>query len=170
MPKSFIVAPLAPEDVDFAFPVAQALRPSMTAAEWRAMAGHFLVPPSGDRAPGRRGIFACRMGSGHIRGLFCYALDAGRALHVQCFVAVGLFDALITAAALIDAIDQLARKLGAVTVEVDTGSCVASCTKTDRDATAVFLESGYLRSGDVLVRLVEMEAAAPRYPVPVGHA
>ena len=150
MPKSFIVAPLAPEHIDQAFPVVQslhlALHPTMDAAQWHALATPFAQPGTS------QGILACRMGSGHIRGLFCYARHDARELTIGPFAAAGLFDARATAEGLIVAIDQLARRFGVETVTVDTRACAAAATDPRFDLFALFGEHGYRRDGDTLVR------------------
>ncbi|WP_448188843.1 hypothetical protein [Azospirillum sp. sgz301742] len=145
MPKSFMVAPLPPEHIDQAFPVVQPLRPAMTPAQWRAMAAPFVQPG----AP--RGIIACRMGTGHIRGLFCYALDGAGTLRIGPFSVAGLFDAPATTAGLIEAIDQLAQRFGAERVAVDAGA-ISAATVPRCDVPALFREHGYRLNGDTLGR------------------
>lgn len=149
MPRSFIVAPLPVEHIDRAFPVVQPLRPAMTLAQWHAMAAPFVqagLPPEPDR-----GILACRMGTGHIRGLFCYALHDAGVLMIGPFAVAGLFDTRATAAGLIEAIDQLARRLGAARIVVESNACAAASVRLC-DLPALFLEHGYCENGDTLVR------------------
>lgn len=159
MPKSFIVAPLPPEHIDQAFPVVQPLHPAMTPAQWRAMAAPFAqqgVP---------RGIIACRMGTGHIRGLFCYALDDAGALRIGPFAVAGLFDACATAEGLIEAIDQLAHRFRVESVTVDMATCSAA-TVPRCDLPALFREHGYRQDGAALVR----DAAGARQKMSMAMA
>lgn len=145
MPRRFLVAPLSADHIDQAFPVVQPLRPALTPAQWRAMAAPFL------RADEPSGIIACRMGTGHIRGLFCYALDADAgALRIGPFAVAGLFDAPATAEGLIEAIGQTARHLGAARIVVDRGA-IAAATVPHCDVAALFGRNGYRRDGDALV-------------------
>lgn len=145
MPKSFIVAPLPAERIDQAFPVVQPLHPAMTLAQWHAMAAPFV------QAGASRGILACRMGSGHIRGLFCYALDGAKTLRIGPFAVAGLFDAHATAVGLIEAIDQLAQRFGVESVAVDMDACSAAAVPRC-DLPALFREHGYHQDGNALVR------------------
>lgn len=159
MPKSFIVAALPAEHIDQAFPVVQALRPTMTAAQWHALAAPFVQQGALD------GILACRMGTGHIRGLFCYALDDARTLRIGPFAVAGLFDARATAAGLIEAIDQLAQRFAVTSVVVDRNACLAA-TVPQCDLPALFRERGYRQDGDALVR----NAATAGRAVPMATA
>jgi hypothetical protein len=159
MPKSFIVAPLPPEHIDQAFPVVQPLRPAMTLAQWHAMAAPFAKPGAS------QGIVACRMGTGHIRGLFCYALHGAGELRVGPFAVAGLFDAHATAAGLIEAIDQLAHRFGGASVTVDIAACSAA-TVPRCDLPALFHEHGYRQEGAALVR----DAVEARQKMPMAMA
>lgn len=159
MPKSFIVAPLPPEHIDQAFPVVQPLRPAMTLAQWHAMAAPFAKPGAS------QGIVACRMGSGHIRGLFCYALHGAGELRISPFAVAGLFDARATAEGLIEAIGQLAHRFGVESVAVDTAACSAA-TVPRCDLPALFREHGYRQDGGALVR----EAATMARNAPMAMA
>lgn len=152
MPRRFLVAPLAAAHIDRAFPVVQPLRPAFTPAQWRAMAAPFL---DGDET---RGIIACRMGSGHIRGLFCYALDGAGVLRVGPFAVAGLFDAPATTDGLIAAIGHLAQRLGAQRVVVD-GNAMAATAVPHCDLPELFAHHGYRVDGDALVH---DGAGAPR--------
>lgn len=168
MPKSFIVAPLRSEHLDQALPVVQALRPSMTAAEWRGMASGFVRPELPDD-PSATGIVACRTSGGHIRGLFCYALsvaDQMRRLTVGPFIVAGLFDARATADGLIEAIEQLARSLNAPTIEVDAATCRASCTAPNLNLEDLFLSAGYRMEGRKLSKTLAKGASDGT----IGHA
>ncbi|HYG86076.1 MAG TPA: hypothetical protein VD978_07435 [Azospirillum sp.] len=160
MPKSFIVAPLRPEHVDQALPVVQALRPSMTAAEWRGMAEDFVAPEVSD-ASASSGIVTCRTGGGHIRGLFCYALAAdaeGRRLKIGPFIAAGLFDAHATASGLLEAIEHLAGRLGARAVEVDATNCRVASTAPRPTLEDLFLANGYRLAGRTLLKTASTPA------------
>ena len=155
MPKSFLVAPLPAERVGQALPVVQALDPALTPTRWQAMASPFLTPG----AP--RGIMACRMGTGHVRGLFCYALDGTGVLRIDPFAVAGLFDARATAEGLIEAIGQLAERFGAAGVTVNLEDCAAA-TVPQCDLAALFGAYGYRREGNVLTRgTAGMKTAAP---------
>ena len=153
MPKSFIVAPLPAGDLALAFPVVQPVHPAMTLAEWQAMAAPFAAPDA------RRGIVACRMGRGHVRGLYCHALDDTATLRVSLFAVAGLFDARATAEALVEAIDQTARQGEAARIVVEPGG-LAATTVSRCDLPALFRKHGYRPEGGALVR--DGTAAEPR--------
>ncbi len=158
MPRSFIVAPLPAEHVGRAFPVVQPLRPAMTLAQWHAIAAPFLQATLPSEP--ERGILACRMGTGHIRGLFCYALHETGELRIGPFAVAGLFDTRATAEGLIEAIDQLALRLGAARIVVDANACSAASVRLC-NIPAMFLEHGYRKDGDTLVRnAVDVEPMA----------
>jgi len=145
MPRRFLVAPLPADHIDQAFPVVQPLRPTLTPAQWRAMAAPFL------RGDEPCGIIACRMGTGHIRGLFCHALEKPSGLlRIGPFAVAGLFDAPATADGLIEAIGQVAQRLRAARVVVDRGA-LAVATVPHCDLPALFVRHGYRPDGDALV-------------------
>ncbi|WP_431857692.1 hypothetical protein [Azospirillum sp.] len=144
MPRRFVIAPLSAAHIDQAFPVVQPLRPGFTPAQWRALAAPFTE--TGDT----RGVIACRMGTGHIRGLFCYALDETGVLRVGPFAVAGLFDAPATADGLIEAAGQLAHRLGAGRIVVDRGA-LAVIAVPHCDLVELFAHRGYRLEGDALV-------------------
>ena len=144
MPRRFVIAPLPAAHIDQAFPVVQPLRPGLTPAQWRALAAPFAD------AAEARGIIACRMGSGHIRGLFCCALDEAGVLRVGPFAVAGLFDAPATADGLIEAAGQVAQRLGAGRVVVER-SALAVTAVPHCDLAELFAHRGYRLEGDALV-------------------
>ncbi len=145
MPRRFVIAPLPAAHIDQAFPVVQHLRPAFTPAQWRALAAPFA------EGGATHGIIGCRMGTGHIRGLFCYALDDAGAFRVGPFAVAGLFDAAATADGLIEAAGQLAQSLGAGCVAVERGQ-LAVTTVQHCDLPELFARRGYRVDGDLLVR------------------
>ncbi len=149
MPKSFIVAPLGRDRTDQAFPVMQAVRGEDTLDRWRTRVDGFrALAPEG-------GIMACTTGGGHIRGLFLYRVGGdgtARVLGVPAFVAVGLFDSLATAAALAEAAERLASKLGCGSVAVDAQGCALGTLAPPPDAAGLFGRLGYRDDGRCLVK------------------
>ncbi|WP_448206161.1 hypothetical protein [Azospirillum sp. sgz302134] len=159
MPKSFIVAPLPKTQTDQALPVVQVLHRNMTLEQWRDVAAPFLEPDP------ERGVMACSMSDGHIRGLFCWVVHQdgeARVLNIPTFIAVGLFDAAVTSAALIEAIDGLARQLGCHVVEVERQGCVVAATAPAQDTAGLFARLGYHADRELLVKDI---GAAADYPV-----
>lgn len=159
MPRCFLVGPLPAEHVDQAFPVVQALHPGFTLARWRALAASFTA------ADERRGIIACRMGTGHIRGLFCYAFDSRGRLTLGPFAVAGLFDAAATADSLIEAAAQMAERLGADSVRVERDALLAT-TVPPCDLPKRFARHGFRTEGTVLIGDVsDIGEGAGRSPV-----
>lgn len=159
MPRCFLVGLLPAAHIDQAFPVMQALRPGFTLIQWRALAASFTT------ADERRGIIACRMGTGHIRGLFCYAIDPKRRLAIGPFAVAGLFDADATADALIEAAAQMAWRLGADSIRVGRDTLVATAVPPC-DLPKRFARHGFRTEGPMLVGDVgDIGEGADRSPV-----
>ena len=162
MPKSFIVAPLSRAQTDQALPVMQVLHRDMTLAQWRDAVAPFL------EAGPDSGVMACEMSDGHIRGLFCWrvrTVGASRVLTIPIFIAVGLFDAAVTSAAQVEAIERLALQRSCRTVEVEQTGCLVAATAPKLDAVGLFTRLGYWAGEGLLAKEVWAEDAGTGFPV-----
>ncbi|MBI3512464.1 MAG: hypothetical protein HY060_00060 [Proteobacteria bacterium] len=117
MPRTLVAAPLAPDDLLQAFPLARALVPQLELTTWL----DFARRQSGK--PTSHGIIAVRDDRGYFHGLFSYeirhALGDGVTLEVGLAVAMELLDRAGPAAAvLLEEIDALAARLRCAAVQV----------------------------------------------------
>lgn len=162
MSKSFIVAPLHHAQTDQALPVVQVLHRDMTLAQWRDVVAPFL------EAGPDSGVMACETSDRHIRGLFCWrvrTVGASRILTIPIFIAVGLFDAAVTSAAQVEAIERLALQRSCRTVEVEQTGCLVAATAPKLDAVGLFTRLGYWVGEGLLAKEVWAEDAGTGFPV-----
>lgn len=118
MRRRYHVRPLARDRIDATFPIVQAARPGLTLEEWRrfaagaATADHSAAP----------GIMVVENQRGYIQGFCTYGLQSdirhGTILAVNDLVALSLVDTGAVAAALVDALEALARRTGCSVVRL----------------------------------------------------
>jgi hypothetical protein len=111
------VGSLAPEEVERAFPLVQAITPEVSLNEWTNCAKWFLGPgamPSG--------ILCAKDEQGYLAGLCCYrvldVVDQGRTAVADRVIALGLIDPIPVADALIQGIEKEAEQLDCDTLQV----------------------------------------------------
>lgn len=118
MTRQFIAKSLAPELVDKAFAVARSGHPCLSLDQWRRYANRLLH--SG--AP-RRGVLTVENLGGTIQGLCSYrirpSLGQGNICSVEFLVALDLVDNGTVTAALLKALEALARRQGAAALRLD---------------------------------------------------
>jgi hypothetical protein len=111
--QNFIVEPLAKDQIAAAFPLIREALPKLDIRSWTRLARDLTNP----RRANRRGILAARRDQRrHASGLLYYRkerdLEDHAVLIADHFVALDLLDARPVAAALVTALERLARELG----------------------------------------------------------
>lgn len=101
---------LGPAQIDQAYPIVQSVCPDLDVEAWRRFAKSI-----GEHAGDQAGILTVQY-QGYIHGLFSYCVEPHlvhmRALLVDNFMVVDLFNPGAVAEALLRAMDDLARRLG----------------------------------------------------------
>jgi hypothetical protein len=119
MKRQFQVKPLAPDRVDATFTIAQAAVPGLTLERWRQFAANAVPPGNAATAPG---ILVVENERGYIQGFCTYRLQRdmrhGLILAVDDLVAIDLINSDAVAAALVDALESTARRLGCSAVRL----------------------------------------------------
>nr|WP_255635714.1 hypothetical protein [Azospirillum sp. 412522] len=121
--------PLGRRQIDQAYPLVCAIAPGLGVGQWRAFAAAALdggaVDGAGggtgnDNRPANRGIMTVQNARGYMHGLFSYAAEPhllhGRTLSVDNFVVLDLFDVTGIAETLLQAMEDLARRLGCAAI------------------------------------------------------
>jgi hypothetical protein len=112
----FSAAPLLEEEIDRAYPLVQLVLPAVSAERWRAFARTSLG------ASGSRGILAVRDAKGYILGLAGFRrqfeLEAGAVLIAEPLLFIDLLKPEDVAMALIDAVEDQARRLQCAKVRI----------------------------------------------------
>lgn len=130
MDDGFIAKPLGRRQIDQAYPLVCAIAPGLGVDQWRAFAAAVLDSATGggkgggtaggNGMPANRGIMTVQNAQGYMHGLFSYAAEPhllhGRALCVDNFVVLDLFDVAGVAEALLRAMEGLARRLGCAAI------------------------------------------------------
>lgn len=137
MDESFFAKPLGRRQIDQAYPLICAIAPALTVDRWRAFAAAMIGEGSAAAGPGggaRRnagmptgsmptGIMTVQNANGYLHGLFSYTVEQdlrhGRALVVDNFVVLDLFDLPGAAEVLLHAMDGLARDLGCTAIHTN---------------------------------------------------
>jgi hypothetical protein len=144
---------LQPGQIALAYPLARCLIPTLEPAEWERLA----KPLVGTGDAEDRGILAARNAAGYLCGLCFYAVDRGAAgarLLADHFVAFDVTDRAPVAAALLEAVDAVAARLGCAAIHT---SIAASQEKLlDR-----FRRSGYAPQSVLLCKSLETPRPAP---------
>ena len=113
------IEPLAPAQIELAYPLAQAIAADLTLERWRGYARAMAA----SREPYRHGIMGAWSSAGYLHGMFGYRvapdLALGRVLQIDNFVAMGIGSGARAATALIGAARALAAQAQA------DGRCVA---------------------------------------------
>jgi hypothetical protein len=109
----FTIEVLSRDHIRAVYPLVREAVPSLDLASWLRFARQL----TGTRRPGQCGIVAARReGRTFPCGLFCYRVDEdlklGRVLIADHFVAVDLLDPGAVLAALVEELDDLAKRLG----------------------------------------------------------
>lgn len=135
----YVLATLDRRHIDQAFPLVRTVCPDLDPQTWRAFAErHVPVEPTPGCGPTPTGIMTVRNASGHIYGLFCYAiahdLRHGPTLAVSHLIVIDLFDVRVAVDALLDGMDYLASPLGCRAIHVDLSDPM---TNSDRSRTAI---------------------------------
>ncbi len=111
MPDRFTIKPLLPEQVAQAFPVVHTARPNLTLDRWVDYAGELAA---GKTQAVANGIMTLQNDQGYIHGLFTYRVDQdlehGRTLLAENVVVLGLTEQAAATVALIEAVEDLARR------------------------------------------------------------
>ena len=146
------ITPLVAAEIDIAFPLARAAVPGLDAASWRA---HARAALSAARQ-GRGGIMvARRAGRPHPCGLVCYRrereLGRGAVLTASHFVALDILDPGPVLAALVAALEALARELGC-------GAVRATVAPGNREVGVVLQAAGHRPEGETLVKATQARA------------
>lgn len=122
MERRFTVKPLPASRIDTVFPLVQAAMPGLTLAHWRQFAANAATPTGSATSPG---ILVVENERGYIQG-FCtfrvqHDLRHGTIIAVDDLVALDLVNGEAVAAALVQALEERARRLGcgAVQLHVD---------------------------------------------------
>lgn len=125
MDESFIAKPLGRRQIDQAYPLIGAIAPALGVERWRAFAAA-MIGEGAASAPGGAmpcGIMTVQNANGYIHGLFSYNVEQdlrhGRALVVDNFVVLDLFDLPGAAEVLLHAMDGLARDLGCTAIHTN---------------------------------------------------
>lgn len=125
MDESFIAKPLGRRQIDQAYPLIGAIAPTLGVERWRAFAAA-MIGEGATAAPGGTipsGIMTVQNANGYIHGLFSYNVEQdlrhGRALVVDNFVVLDLFDLPGAAEVLLHAMDGLARDLGCTAIHTN---------------------------------------------------
>lgn len=113
MNRRFYVKPLSPERIDATFPIVQAANPGLTLAQWR----RFAENPAGSAGPTTAaGILVVENEREYVQGFCTYRLQSdirhGTILVVSDLVTLALVSGEAAAAALVDSLQALARRLG----------------------------------------------------------
>jgi len=114
--ETFVARPLAPEQVDLAFPLLQIAGGAASVDHWRAFALAVVRQGSGPRP----GIMTVQSAKGYVHAVFRHRVERrseGCVLCVDDVVAADIFDRGLTEA-LADALERLAREGGCGAVDV----------------------------------------------------
>ncbi|HEY7688143.1 MAG TPA: hypothetical protein VH835_05600 [Dongiaceae bacterium] len=154
---AFQVRLLGAGQVRLALPLARLLYPSLTEPQWAA----YAAGPGGEAAPKRRVLVACNP-AGYLHGLctLCGGIDLrhGRALDVEDVVVVSFLDAGSVTRALLDGIEDLARRDGFSEIRVH----LPDGDLPHRQAVADTLGSGgHVRIAACYAKLLPPRPAAP---------
>jgi hypothetical protein len=136
------VAPMAPEQIAQALPLAQALRSDMTVAEWRRFCEGLMNDPSPNR-----GIECAADEHGYLLGFFAYQaqpdLTHGRVLSIDPFIAIDLYGRDYSAQRMLVRIESLAKSLNCASTHVALGGIAGKIPKETGARVEKFLEMGY---------------------------
>lgn len=112
MRRSLDATNLGAADIEPAFALMQALRPSLTLDVWRG----FAVPLVDRKRLARNGLVGVRNEAGYLCGLFVYRVEPDltheRAFCVDVIVALDIVDARSVLRAMMDAVRSTAHRLG----------------------------------------------------------
>jgi hypothetical protein len=152
MPSFITASRLAASQIEQAYPLARSLMPDLGPAEWARLARKLTRP----EAAAERGILTVRNAAGYICGLCFYAVErdaAGARLVADHFVAFDATDRAPFAAALLEAIDHLAARLGCVAIH----TCLAA---SQERALERFRDAGYVPRAVTLCKAVDRPPTA----------
>lgn len=148
---SFIIQPLARDELRSVYPLIREAMPSISLDAWLA----FARPLAGRRALPAGILAARRAGRAFPCGLVCYQVNChlciGRLLIAEHFVAVDLLDPQAVLAALVAELDQLGDRLG----------CDAVRSVVHRSEAAV--ASGLSAAGHAPEAALTLKPLAPRH-------
>ena len=118
MARQFIAKSLVPEFVDQAFAVARSTDYGLTLDRWRAYALGLI-----EGSPGRSGVLSIENRAGTIQALCSYRIEqslrGGQICSVDHLVALDLVDSTAVTAALLKALEALARRQSAAALRLD---------------------------------------------------
>ncbi len=118
MARQFITKSLASESVDKAFAVARSADFTLTLDQWRSYARGLI-----ERGTAICGVLSLENRAGTIQGLCSYRVESslghGAICSVDYLVALDLVDNAVVTAALLKALEELARRNGAAALRLD---------------------------------------------------
>ncbi|WP_029010732.1 hypothetical protein [Azospirillum halopraeferens] len=145
MDDGFIAKPLGERQIDQAFPLVSALAPELPVERWRAFAAPRCGP--GDGTSPACGIITAQNDRGYIHGLFSYSVTEhfryGRALAVEMFIVLDIFDPAAAAAVLVRAMETIAHDLDCDAVFTDLPESCRGTTEHCRSILSVFRAAGH---------------------------
>jgi len=155
MSRPFYVRPLAESEFARAFPLIQAIAPELSLNGWLGFARLFAI---GEATAGR-GIISAQDAHGYIYGLCCYTgmpnLSHRRSLVVEPFVALHVVDTVGPSAALLDALEPLARRLDCTAIELVLPRSASTDVVLDYPGGDAFRAAGYELAGIKLGRRLQ---------------
>lgn len=175
MDDGFIAKPLGKRQIDQAFPVVRAIHPDLGVERWRAFAAAMLDQTQGAAGPRmpRRGIMTVQNERGYIHGLFSYAteenLHHGRILAVDNFIVHDLFNLPGAAAALLRAMDGIARGLGCTAIHTNLPQAYSTSVNYCNPVLNCFREEGHALETLRLCKPLDGANDNRSTPLPTAH-
>lgn len=170
MDHGFIARPLTKRQIDQAFPLIRTIAPGLPVERWRAFAARRVGRPGPSVAA--RGIMTVQNGHGYIHGLFSHTVDEhlhhGRVLQVDTVVVLDLFDAAGVAAALIRAMESVARALGCDAIHTSLPDAAVAVIGSADAMFGCFRDEGHRIEARRLCKAIDRANDNHRGPIPSG--
>lgn len=149
MDDGFIAKPLGLRQIDQAFPVVRTVLPDLGVERWRAFAAALIdrAQDVGKANLPYTGIMTVQNELGYIHGLFSYAMEEhlnhGRILSVDNFIVHDLFNLAGATAALLRAMEGIARGIGCTAIHTNLPQTYAGSVNYCSPVLNCFREDGH---------------------------
>ena len=175
MDDGFVAKPLGKRQIDQAFPVVRAILPDLGVERWRAFAAAVIDRAQGaaDARVPRSGIMTVQNERGYIHGLFSYVteenLHHGKILSVDNFIVHDLFNLPGAAAALLRAMDGIARGLGCSAIHTNLPQAYSTSADYCNPVLNSFREGGHALETLRLCKPLDGANDNRSRPLPTAH-